>query len=197
VCHEWRPPHGGSAGGRAAAFARGTAGHQQAKQRELVARRITTGGREAAVARGAAGEQEVEWWRELAVEAGPRHGLAAARRISGRNQILSSQSSRNREPVSFLKRKNRTCIPVKPTDRRLLAGSVGEWYTDRFSYRAGPVTPKIAIYGPVYREMVNPVSSGPSQLSWPWARGWIRIMRENEGERKGKERNSRKKRRGK
>jgi hypothetical protein len=32
------------------------------------------------------------------------------------------------------------------TDRRLLAGSVGEWYTGRFSYRAGLVTPKITIY---------------------------------------------------
>jgi hypothetical protein len=42
------------------------------------------------------------------------------------------------------------------TDVKLLAGSVGEWYIDRFSYRAGPVTPKIAVYRPVYREMVNP-----------------------------------------
>jgi hypothetical protein len=39
---------------------------------------------------------------------------------------------------------------------KLLADSVGEWYTDRFSYRAGPVTPKIAVYRPVYHEMVNP-----------------------------------------
>jgi hypothetical protein len=39
---------------------------------------------------------------------------------------------------------------------KLSAGSVGEWYTDRFSYRAGPVTLKIVVYQPVYREMVNP-----------------------------------------
>jgi hypothetical protein len=42
------------------------------------------------------------------------------------------------------------------TDRRLLSGVVSKWYTGRFSYRTGPVTPKIAVYRPVYREKVNP-----------------------------------------
>jgi hypothetical protein len=42
------------------------------------------------------------------------------------------------------------------TDRRLLSGVVSEWYTGWFSYRTGPVTPKIAVYRPVYREKVNP-----------------------------------------
>jgi hypothetical protein len=35
---------------------------------------------------------------------------------------------------------------------------VSEWYTGRFSYQTGPVTPKIAVYRPVYREKVNPAN---------------------------------------
>jgi hypothetical protein len=49
--------------------------------------------------------------------------------------------------------------PDRYTDRRLLSGLVSEWYTDRFSYRTGPVTPKIAVYRPVYREMVNTIQN--------------------------------------
>jgi hypothetical protein len=58
-----------------------------------------------------------------------------------------------------LNRKKRTGITGHTdwfTDKRLLSGSVSEWYTDRLSYQAGAVTPKIAAYRPVYREMVNP-----------------------------------------
>jgi hypothetical protein len=40
------------------------------------------------------------------------------------------------------------------------SGPVREWYTGQFSYWAGPVTPKIAVYRPIWTGMGNPGADG-------------------------------------